>query len=145
MGLAEASANTALKHARTNARIFTNVDVQASYHRRTPWPSMIFSRIPWECFTLNLRENCVVIQERSPLRANEKLAIFFFFLCTGTMLAFRPLDNRILLSDEEMKGVLDDGKGYPTSFEIQQKRFGKTLKVHMPTFRKSKIKIYRAV
>lgn len=47
-----------------------------------------------------------------------------------------PLDNEILLCDEEMKGVLDDGKGYPTSFKIQHKPFCKTLKIHMPTFRK---------
>lgn len=53
------------------------------------------------------------------------------------MLAFRPIDNEIPLSDEEMKRVLDDGKGYPTSFEIKQKPFCKTSKINIPTLRKS--------
>ena len=63
------------------------------------------------------------------------------------MLAFRPLDNEIPLPNEEMKDVLDGGKGYPTSFEIKQKPFYKTSKINMPTFRISKIVecIYSAV
>lgn len=36
------------------------------------------------------------------------------------MLAFRPRDNQLPLSHKEMKGAFDDGKGYPTSFEIKQ-------------------------